>query len=131
MERNRFLELATRYVNGEDVRVMCDGIEYHPLWYILKPIKGGGWSHTAHMKDTIAVESHREAPLEDLMEAQEKKYKEYKEFYTHLKTPKEIAEKANADMALACVIDPGEMKYIREAAEEAIKDLNKIKEDKS
>lgn len=55
----------------------------------------------------------------------------YKEFYTHLKTPKEIAEKANADMALACVIDPGEMKYIREAAEEAIKDLNKIKEDKS
>ena len=67
-KRNRFLQLATRYVNGEDVRVMCDGIEYHPLWYILKPIKGGGWSHTAHMKDTIAVESHREAPLEDLTE---------------------------------------------------------------
>ena len=71
MERNRFLELAARYANGEDVRVMSDGIEYHPLWYILKPIKGGGWSHTAHMKDTSAVESHMEAPLGDVTEVQE------------------------------------------------------------
>lgn len=68
MGRNRFLELAARHANGKDARVMCEGIEYYPCWYILKPIKGGGWSHTAHLKDTKAAESYRDAPLEDLEE---------------------------------------------------------------
>ena len=46
----------------------------------------------------------------------------YKDYYLSLKSPKEIKEMANADMALACVINPDRMAVIRQSAEEALKE---------
>lgn len=71
MERTRFLELAARYANGEDAKVMRGGTAYHPLWYILKPVKGGGWLHTAHLKDAQAADSYLDATLSELEEVRE------------------------------------------------------------
>ena len=71
LERTRFLELAARHANGEDVRVMRGGTAYHPLWYILKPAKGGGWLHTAHLKDAQAANSYLDAALGELEEVRE------------------------------------------------------------
>ena len=48
---------------------------------------------------------------------------EYLARYRKLKTIKEIAETANAEMALAAVIDSSEMFKIRDAADQAIKEL--------
>jgi hypothetical protein len=70
MERSDYLNLTARYKNGENVKVLCDGIEYYPCRYILEPIKGGGWSHIAHLKDTKARSSYREAPLANLTEVE-------------------------------------------------------------
>ena len=46
----------------------------------------------------------------------------YKEYYLTLKSPEDIVTMANADMALACVINPNRMTIIRKSAEEAIKE---------
>lgn len=46
----------------------------------------------------------------------------YKEYYLSLNSAKEIKEMANADMALACAINPDRMSIIRQSAEEAIKE---------
>lgn len=46
----------------------------------------------------------------------------YKEYYLTLKSPKDIKIMANADMALACVINRDRMAVIRKSAEEAIKE---------
>ena len=46
----------------------------------------------------------------------------YKEYYLTLKTPNDIKEMANADMALACVINPDRMAIIRESAVEALRE---------
>lgn len=46
----------------------------------------------------------------------------YKEYYLTLKSPEDIKTMANADMALACVINPDRMAIIRQSAEEAIKE---------
>ena len=46
----------------------------------------------------------------------------YKEYYLTLNSPKAIKETANADMALACVINPDRIAKIRQTAEEAIKE---------
>lgn len=46
----------------------------------------------------------------------------YKEYYLSLKTEREIMEMANADMALACVMNPDRIEVIRKSAEEAIKE---------
>ena len=47
----------------------------------------------------------------------------YLERYRKFKITKEIAETANAEMALAAVIDSSEMSKIRDAADQAIKEL--------
>lgn len=46
----------------------------------------------------------------------------YKEYYLTLNSPEDIMEMANADMALACVINPDRMEIIRRSAEEAIEE---------
>ena len=46
----------------------------------------------------------------------------YKEYYLTLKSPNDIMKEANADMALACVINPDRMAFIRQSAEEALKE---------
>jgi hypothetical protein len=46
----------------------------------------------------------------------------YKEYYLTLHSPKDIMEMANADLALACVINPDRMEIIRRSAEEAIEE---------
>ena len=45
----------------------------------------------------------------------------YKEYYLTLNSPKDIMEMANADLALACVINPDRMAIIRQSAEEALR----------
>lgn len=70
MKRSDYLNLAARYKNGENVKVLCDGIEYYPIHYILAPVKGGGWSHIALLMDTKARSSFLEAPLADLKEVE-------------------------------------------------------------
>lgn len=45
---------------------------------------------------------------------------EYLARYRKLKTTKQIAETANAEMALAAVIDSNEISKIRDAADQAI-----------
>ena len=52
---------------------------------------------------------------------------EYLERYRKLKTINEIMETANAEMALAAVIDSREMPKIRDAADQAIEELKKRK----
>lgn len=44
----------------------------------------------------------------------------YKEYYLSLKSAEDIMTMANADMALACVINPDRIEIIRKSAEEAI-----------
>lgn len=46
----------------------------------------------------------------------------YKEYYLTLNSPKDIMEMANADLALACVINPDRMAIIRQSAEEALRE---------
>ena len=46
----------------------------------------------------------------------------YKEYYLTLNSPEDIEIMANADMALACVINPDRKAVIRQSAEEAIKE---------
>lgn len=46
----------------------------------------------------------------------------YKEYYLTLNSPKDIMEMANADMALACVINPDRIEIIRQSAEEALRE---------
>lgn len=46
----------------------------------------------------------------------------YKEYYLTLNTPNDIKTMANADMALACVINLDRMDVIRRSAEEALKE---------
>lgn len=46
----------------------------------------------------------------------------YKEYYLTLNSPKDIMEMANADLALALVINPGRMDIIRQSAEEALRE---------
>ena len=46
----------------------------------------------------------------------------YKEHYLTLNSPKDIMEMANADMAMALVINPDRVEIIRKSAEEAIKE---------
>ena len=46
----------------------------------------------------------------------------YKEYYLTLKSPEDIKTMANADMALACVINPHRIAVIRKSVEEAIKE---------
>ena len=50
----------------------------------------------------------------------------YKEYYLTLKSPEDIKTMANADMALACVINPDRMTIIRKSAEEAIKENSEL-----
>lgn len=52
---------------------------------------------------------------------------EYLERYRKLKTINEIMKTANAEMALAAVIDSSEMSKIRDAADQAIEELKKRK----
>lgn len=47
---------------------------------------------------------------------------EIKDYYMTLSSPEKIMEHANADMALACVIDPEQMAEIRQAAEEIMRE---------
>ena len=68
MDRNRFLTLAMRYANGEMMKVKCDGIEYYPISYTIKPESGGTYSHTVLLKDTKAASSYTNAPLEGVEE---------------------------------------------------------------
>lgn len=51
----------------------------------------------------------------------------YLERYRKLKTINEIMKTANAEMALAAVIDSSEMSKIRDAADQAIEELKKRK----
>ena len=44
----------------------------------------------------------------------------YKEYYLSLQSVEDIMTMANADMALACVINPDRIEIIRKSAEEAI-----------
>lgn len=44
----------------------------------------------------------------------------YKEYYLSLTTADDIMTMANADMALACVMNPDRIEVIRKSAEEAI-----------
>ena len=53
----------------------------------------------------------------------------YKEYYLTLKSPEDIVTMANADMALACVINPDRMDVIRQSAEEAIREKFGIEQD--
>lgn len=46
----------------------------------------------------------------------------YKEYYLTLNSPEDIKIMANADLALACVINPDRMEIIRRSAEEAIEE---------
>ena len=46
----------------------------------------------------------------------------YKEYYLSLQSAEDIMTMANADMALACVINPDRIEIIRKSAEEAIKE---------
>jgi hypothetical protein len=46
----------------------------------------------------------------------------YKEYYLTLNSPEDIMTMANADMALACVINPDRMEIIRQSAEEALRE---------
>ena len=46
----------------------------------------------------------------------------YKEYYLTLKSPEDIMEMANVDLALACVINPDRMAIIRQSAEEALQE---------
>lgn len=46
----------------------------------------------------------------------------YKEYYLTLNSPEDIMEMANADLALALVINPDRMKIIRQSAEEALRE---------
>lgn len=46
----------------------------------------------------------------------------YKEYYLTLNSPEDIMEMANADLALACVINSDRMKIIRQSAEEALRE---------
>ena len=46
----------------------------------------------------------------------------YKEYYLTLKSPEDIKTMANADMALASVINPDRITVIRKSAKEAIKE---------
>ena len=46
----------------------------------------------------------------------------YKEYYLTLNSPEDIMEMANADLALACVINPDRMDIIRRSAEKALKE---------
>ena len=46
----------------------------------------------------------------------------YKEYYLTLNSPEDIKIMANADLALACVINPDRMKIIRQSAEEALRE---------
>lgn len=46
----------------------------------------------------------------------------YKEYYLTLNSPEDIMEMANADLALACVINPDRMAIIRQSAEEALRE---------
>lgn len=46
----------------------------------------------------------------------------YKEYYLTLKSPEDIMAMANADAALACVMNPDRIEVIRQSAEEAIKE---------
>lgn len=51
----------------------------------------------------------------------------YKEYYLTLKSPKDIKAMANADLALACVINPDRMDVIRRSAEEALREKFDVK----
>lgn len=53
----------------------------------------------------------------------------YKEYYLTLNSPDDIKIMANADMALACVVNPDRMGIIRQSAEEAIKEKFGIEQD--
>ena len=44
----------------------------------------------------------------------------YKEYYLSLQSAEDIMTMANADMALACIINPDRIEIIRRSAEEAI-----------
>lgn len=46
----------------------------------------------------------------------------YKEYYLTLNSPEDIIEMANADLALALVINPDRMDIIRQSAEEALRE---------
>lgn len=46
----------------------------------------------------------------------------YKEYYLTLNSPENIMEMANADLALALVINPDRMEIIRQSAEEALRE---------
>ena len=46
----------------------------------------------------------------------------YKEYYLTLNSPEDIMKMVNADLALACVINPGRMDIIRQSAEEALRE---------
>lgn len=46
----------------------------------------------------------------------------YKEYYLTLNSPNDIMKMANADLALALVMNPDRMDVIRQSAEEAIKE---------
>jgi hypothetical protein len=51
----------------------------------------------------------------------------YKEYYLTLSSPEDIMEMANADLALALVINPDRMEIISRSAEEALKDKFGVK----
>ena len=46
----------------------------------------------------------------------------YKEYYLTLNSPEDIMTMANADLALALVINPDRMEIIRQSAEEALRE---------
>ena len=46
----------------------------------------------------------------------------YKEYYLTLNSPENIMEMANADLALALVINPDRMEIIRQSAEDALRE---------
>ena len=52
----------------------------------------------------------------------------YKEYYLSLNSVEEIITMANADVALACVINPDRIEVIRQRAEEAINEKFGIKQ---
>lgn len=53
----------------------------------------------------------------------------YKEYYLTLNSPEDIMKMANADLALACVINPDRMDVIRRSAEEALKEKFGVEEE--
>ena len=54
----------------------------------------------------------------------------YKEYYLTLKSPEDIMTMANADLALACLINPDRMPFIQQSAEEAIREKFSIEQEK-